>query len=76
MNLEECDLWRFGYADFRGDWSNLRVRKPKSGVSYDRPRLHKQGYFTDLLANNEEISDSIRPLVKLSMEHRCAAKDA
>jgi transposase len=41
----------------------------ESGVSYDRPRLHKQGYFTDLLANNEEISDSIRPLLKLSREH-------
>jgi len=41
----------------------------EGGVSYDRPRLHHQGYFTALLASNEEISDSIRPLLKLSREH-------
>jgi hypothetical protein len=33
----------------------------EGGVSYDWPRFHHQGYFTALLANNEEISDSIRP---------------
>src|SRR5271168_3677488 len=41
----------------------------ESGVSYDKQRLHKMGYFTELFSTNEEISDSIRPLLRLSREH-------
>jgi len=41
----------------------------ETGVSYDKQRLHKVGYFTDLLSTNEEISQSIRPLLRLSREH-------
>ncbi len=41
----------------------------ESGVSYNKQRLHKLGYFTDLLSTNEEISQSIRPLLKLGREH-------
>src|SRR6202008_4555981 len=33
----------------------------ETGVSYNKQRLHKVGYFRDLLSHNEEISDSIRP---------------
>ena len=41
----------------------------ESGVSYDKQRLHKMGYFTELLSTNEEISDSIRPLLRVGREH-------
>jgi transposase len=41
----------------------------ESGVSYDKQRLHKMGYFTELFSTNEEISESIRPLLRLSREH-------
>ena len=41
----------------------------ESGVSYDKQRLHKMGYFTELLSTNEEIGDSIRPLLRLGREH-------
>ncbi len=41
----------------------------ESGVSYDKQRLHKVGYFADLMTTNEEISDSIRPLLRLGREH-------
>jgi len=41
----------------------------ESGVSYDKQRLHKLGYFTDLLSTNGEINESIRPLLRLSREH-------
>jgi transposase len=41
----------------------------ESGVSYDKQRLHKMGYFSQLFSTNEEISDSIRPLLRLSREH-------
>ncbi len=40
----------------------------KTGVSYKTQRLHKVGYFPDLMSGNEEIDDSIRPLLKLSRE--------
>ena len=40
----------------------------ETGVSHNKQRLHKVGYFRDLLATNEEISASIRPLLKLSRE--------
>jgi transposase len=41
----------------------------ETGVSYTKRRLHKVGYFADLMATNEEISQSIRPLLRLSREH-------
>ena len=40
----------------------------ETGVSHNKQRLHKGGYFRDLLATNEDISESIRPLFKLSGE--------
>ena len=41
----------------------------ETGVSYNKLRLHRMGYFEQLLATSDEISDSIRPLLKLSREH-------
>jgi transposase len=41
----------------------------ESGVSYDKQRLHKMGYFTELFSTSEEISDNIRPLLRLGREH-------
>src|ERR1700689_2189617 len=41
----------------------------ESGVSYDKQRLHKMGYFSELFSTNEEINESIRPLLRLSREH-------
>jgi transposase len=40
----------------------------ETGVSYNKQRLHKVGYFRELLASNQEIHPSIRPLLKLSRE--------
>src|SRR6202166_212478 len=39
----------------------------ETGVSYNKQRLHKVGYFTELMSGNEEI-DCVRPLLKLSRE--------
>src|SRR5450631_3009803 len=41
----------------------------ETGVSYNKSRLHKVGYFADLMSANEEVNESIRPLLKLSREH-------
>jgi transposase len=41
----------------------------ETGVSYNKSRLHKVGYFADLMSTSEEVYESIRPLLKLSREH-------
>ena len=40
----------------------------ETGVSYNKHRLHKGGYFDELMSGNEEIDASIQPLRKLSRE--------
>jgi transposase len=40
----------------------------EKGVTHTKRRLHKVGYFADLMSDNEEVDDSIRPLLKLSRE--------
>jgi transposase len=40
----------------------------ETGVSYNKDRLHKVGYFAELMSTNEEVNQSIRPLLKLSRE--------
>src|SRR4029077_5680482 len=40
----------------------------ETGVSHNKQRLHKVGYFPELLANNEEVHENIRPLLRLSRE--------
>jgi len=49
----------------------------ETGVSYNKSRLHKVGYFAELLSSNEEVNQSIRPLLKLSRETivRCQKTD-
>ena len=37
-------------------------------MSHNKQRLHKVGYFGELLAANKDIDDSIRPLLRLSRE--------
>lgn len=38
----------------------------ETGVSYNKKKLHQGGYFTEFLATNEEISESLRPLLRLN----------
>jgi transposase len=40
----------------------------ETGVSYNKQRLHKLGYFTELMSGNDEVDESIQPLLKLSRE--------
>ena len=39
-----------------------------AGVSYDKERLHKAGYFRELLVNNPDINDGLRSLLTLCRE--------
>src|ERR1035441_5959455 len=40
----------------------------ETGVSYNKQKLHKVGYFLELLSSNQEIHPNIRPLLKLSRD--------
>jgi transposase len=40
----------------------------ETGVSHNKQRLHKVGYFRELLSTSKEIHESIRPLLRLSRE--------
>ena len=49
----------------------------ETGVEHNKSRLHKVGYFRRLMTINNEIDDSIRPLLRLSREtiERCQKTD-
>jgi len=38
----------------------------ETGVSYNKQRLHKVGYFGEMMSTNVDISDAVRPLLNLS----------
>src|SRR5258707_14760159 len=40
----------------------------ETGVSHNKRQLHRVVYFRDLMASNENINESIRPLLQLSRE--------
>jgi hypothetical protein len=46
-----------------------RGRLMETGVTYDKLRLHRMGYFSRLLSSHEEIRDRVRPLLKLCREY-------
>jgi transposase len=40
----------------------------ETGVNYNKQRLHKVGYFQELMTTNQDVNESIRPLLKLSRD--------
>jgi transposase len=40
----------------------------ETGVNYNKQRLHKVKYVRELLATSEEVSESIRPLLRVSRD--------
>ena len=40
----------------------------EAGVSYNKQRLHKAGYFRELMATNPDIQDGLRSLLRLCRE--------
>jgi len=40
----------------------------ETGVSHNKQRLHKVKYFHELISNNEQVHENIRPLLRLSRE--------
>src|SRR5947209_6172676 len=47
----------------------------EAGVSYNKEKLHQRGYFHQLLATNQEIDESLRPLLRLSRDNIVTAQD-
>src|SRR5690348_1537640 len=48
--------------------NKIAVLLMEAGVSYNKQRLHKIGYFRELLATNPDIHDGLRPLLRLCHE--------
>src|SRR5260370_5864356 len=40
----------------------------EAGVSYNKQKLHKVGYFRELLATNQAIGEGLRPLLRICRE--------
>ena len=40
----------------------------ETGVAHNKQRLHQVKYFRELMTDNQEVSDSVRPLLRLSHE--------
>jgi hypothetical protein len=40
----------------------------EAGVSYNKQKLHKVGYFRELLATNRDIDEGLKPLLRLCRE--------
>jgi hypothetical protein len=86
-SLPECHVASTEIRDWRRTlrYRNLLVRQTaqmknrvpgllmETGVSYNKQRLHKVGYFADLMTTNEEVDESIRPLL-LSREMICRSQ--
>jgi transposase len=48
--------------------NKIAVLLMEAGVGYNKQRLHKIGYFRELLATNRDIDDGLRPLLGLCHE--------
>lgn len=48
--------------------NKIAVLLMEAGVSYNKQKLHKVGYFKELLATNQDIHEGLRPLLRLCRE--------
>jgi transposase len=48
--------------------NKIAILLMEAGVSYNKQRLHKVGYFRELLATNPDINDGLRSLLRLCRE--------
>src|ERR1700739_1192375 len=46
----------------------IAVLLMEAGVSYNKQKLHKVGYFRELLATNQDIDEGLKPLLRLCRE--------
>ena len=48
--------------------NKIAVLLMEAGVSYNKQKLHKVGYFRELLATNQDIEEGLKPLLRLCRE--------
>jgi transposase len=48
--------------------NKIAVLLMEAGVTYNKQKLHKVGYFRELLATNQDIDDGLRSLLRLCRE--------
>ena len=49
--------------------NKIAVLLMEAGVTYNKQKLHKVGYFRELLATNQDIDDGLRSLLRLCREN-------
>jgi hypothetical protein len=50
--------------------NKIAVLLMETGVSYNKQKLHKVGYFRELLASNQDIDERLKPLLRLCRVER------
>jgi len=48
--------------------NKIAVLLMEAGVSYNKQKLHKVGYFRELLATNQDIDEGLKSLLRLCRE--------
>jgi len=48
--------------------NKIAVLLMEAGVSYNKQKLHKVGYFRELLSTNQDIDEGLKPLLRLCRE--------
>src|SRR5712691_10983678 len=48
--------------------NKIAILLMEAGVSYNKQKLHKVGYFRELLATNQDIDEGLKPLLRLCRE--------
>jgi len=48
--------------------NKIAVLLMEAGVTYNKQKLHKVGYFRELLASNQDIDEGLKPLLRLCRE--------
>jgi transposase len=48
--------------------NKIAVLLMEAGVSYNKQKLHKVGYFRELLGSNQDIDEGLKPLLRLCRE--------
>jgi len=55
--------------------NKIAVLLMEAGVSYNKQKLHKVGYFRELLATNQDIDEGLKPLLRLLPRNGSAPRE-
>jgi len=53
--------------------NKIAVLLMEAGLSYNKQKLHKVGYFRELMTSNQDIDEGLKPLLRLCRRRWCAS---